>query len=166
MCSWPVLVVLFFIPAAAWAISNPLFAVPDEPAHVTKAVSIWYGELERPQHPPGTGLRTYPPPGLLDAEHPCFAFHADMTPTSARPAAGQPPGDRRGHAVGRLSRRSTSCSWVGRSRLFPNAFGIYLMRLVSALLCAVFLAAAVKALQTGGASRPGRGRRAGGGRRP
>lgn len=42
---WLVSFVLFFSLSAVWAISSPLFSVPDEPAHVVKAASLVRGEL-------------------------------------------------------------------------------------------------------------------------
>ncbi len=147
MRSWPALVALFLIPTAAWAISNPLLAVPDEPAHVTKAVSIWYGQFTGETPKPGTGLRTYRLPAKWDLRTPCYAFHWDQGPTSCGPLMSAD-----GH-VTEVSSYAGSypplyyalVGWPGR--LFASNAGIVLMRLVSALLCSAFLAGAVKALQ-------------------
>ena len=144
--SWPVLVLLFFVPAAAWAVANPLFSVPDEPSHVTKAVSIWYGDLSGKVTQPGTGVRTYRLPAFWAPHDPCFARQIDTGPASCPPVLSG------SHRVVDVSTPSGAypplyfalVGWPGR--LFPRAFGVYLMRLVSALLCAVFLAAAVRAL--------------------
>ncbi len=145
--SWPVLIALFLIPSSAWAISNPMFAVPDEPAHVTKAVATWYGQIGGRNTLPGTGLRTYRIPAYWAPVNPCFAFHADTRPNQC------PPNLQGSHRVTDVSTPSGAypplyfvlVGWP--SRLFADLTGIYLMRLVSALVCSMFLAAAVKALQ-------------------
>ncbi len=146
--SWPVLLVIFFVPAAAWAMASPLFSVPDEPAHVTKAVSIWYGQPFGRDTLPGTGLRTFRLPALWTPVRPCYAARPNTTVDTcsqtlqggtkvidvASPAGGYPP------------LYYVLVGWGGR--LFQTQFGVYLMRLASAGFAALFLAWAVKALQT------------------
>ncbi len=146
MRSWPMLIALFFIPGAAWAISNPMFAVPDETSHVTKAVATWDGQLEGRVTLPGTGVRTYRLPAYWAPVQPCFAFAPNTRPNQC------PPFLHGSHRVTDVSTPSGTdpllyfllVGWP--ARLFPDIFGVYVMRLVSALCCAVFLAAAVKAL--------------------
>jgi hypothetical protein len=146
--SWPSLFVLFFVPAAAWAMSNPLFSVPDEPAHVTKAVSIWYGQPFGRDTLPGTGQRTYRLPTLWNPVPPCYAGRPDTT-VDRCPAVLQ-GGDRvvdvSSPAGGYPPLYYVLVGWPGR--LFPRELGVYLMRLVSAAVGALFLAWAVRALQT------------------
>ena len=151
--SWPVLVVLFFTPAAVWAMSNPLLAVSDEPSHVTKAASIWYGQLEGRDTAPGTGRRTYRLPEVWALQPPCYMFHNDLLPNRcpAPVGAGTKVIDVPTNSGAYPPLYFALVGWPGR--LFPNAYGVRLMRLVGALLCAAFLAAAVKALQR--AVRPG-----------
>jgi hypothetical protein len=147
MRSWPALVALFLIPAAAWAISNPLLSVPDENAHMTKAVSIWYGQFDGRVAQPGTGARVYRLPALWALQTPCFAFHWDVGPSHCAAPIGTD------HHVTDVNSNSGAYpplyfALVGLpGRLFPRQAGLYLMRLMSALICAGLLAAAVKALQ-------------------
>jgi hypothetical protein len=151
--SWPALILLFFVMAGAWAISNPLFAVPDEPAHVVKAVAVWSGQLGGRDTQPGTGVRTYRLPSFWGRADICFATHPDTTPDAC------PPSFRGSHAVTDVSTAAGAYpplyyALVGwPSRLLSSTRAVSLMRLVSALLAAVLLAAAVRALAQ--AVRPG-----------
>lgn len=76
---------LVFLVSAAWAISTPLGASPDEPAHIIKAASVARGQLmgEITDTPGTTRVRV--PSGLAtSSEWPCFAFdstkEANCTP--------------------------------------------------------------------------------------
>lgn len=69
----------------AWAISTPVFAAPDEPAHVIRAASAGRGELlgrelrKRPPAPFADVLLVVSAPGIYEnsAEVNCFAFHSN-----------------------------------------------------------------------------------------
>jgi hypothetical protein len=142
------LVVLFWLPSAVWGLSGPLFSVPDEQQQVIKAVSIWYGQVSGE---PVTGqakvVRSYRVPAVWSNPQPCYAFRPNVTPNlCSTPMRGNP---------NRMARLSTYdggfpplyyalVGWAGR--LFPSSKGVRLMRLVSGLLSALFLAAAVRAL--------------------
>jgi len=75
---WITLIVsglLIFLVSAAWAISTPLGASPDEPAHIIKAASVARGQLmgEITETPGVTRVQV--PSGLAtSAKWPCFAF--------------------------------------------------------------------------------------------
>ena len=75
---WVTLVVsclLLFLVSASWAISTPLGASPDEPAHIIKAASVARGQFigEITEAPAVTRVQV--PSGLAAASKwPCFAF--------------------------------------------------------------------------------------------
>ncbi|HSO92128.1 MAG TPA: DUF2142 domain-containing protein [Arthrobacter sp.] len=75
---WVTLIVsclLLFLVSAAWAISTPLGASPDEPAHIIKAASVARGQFigEITEAPAVTRVEI--PSGLAAAaKWPCFAF--------------------------------------------------------------------------------------------
>jgi hypothetical protein len=145
----------------SWAIATPLFAAPDEPAHVVRAASIARGtitgEVVRQSTPAERGaFRPIDFNGAYRVRLPeifrsaytagCFAFQADKTANCASfrgsdrnvdvltTAGGQPPAY---YAV------------VGiLSRPFPNGTAmIYYMRLVSALMTCALLASAIASLE-------------------
>jgi len=151
--SWPALILLFFVMAGAWAISNPLFAVPDEPAHVVKAVAVWSGQLGGRETQPGTGVRTYRLPAFWGRANFCFATHSDTSPNACPPSF---TGSRQVTDVVTPSGAYPPLYFalVGwPSRLLSSTRAVSLMRLVSALLAAVLLGSAVRALRQ--AVRPG-----------
>ena len=95
----------------------------------------------RARHPARHRAAHLPPPGVLEPRRPLLRLQVRHRPGRVpAPAAGQPSGHRRGHAVRRLSPVLLRAGGLA-VRLFPHTFGIYLMRLLSALFCAAFLAA-------------------------
>lgn len=88
---WVTLIVsslFIFLVSAAWAISTPLGASPDEPAHIIKAASVARGQLigEMTEAPAVTRVQV--PTGLASSTGwPCFAFdstkEASCTPAIA-----------------------------------------------------------------------------------
>lgn len=139
-----------------WAISQPVFAGPDEPANVVRATALAHGQLtgNEPRGPVAGKLRRvedsvrivrapaiYASIGAV----PCFADHVDLLapclrfrgPTEdadvATYAARQPPAYYA--AVGPVS-------WVHRA----GTATVYLMRLVSAVITGALLATAITAV--------------------
>jgi hypothetical protein len=136
---------LFFAAFAVWSWATPLFGVPDEPVHEIKAVAVAHGQfLGTP-----AGSATDPdifvtvPALYADAGNvpDCFAFKASV-PASCAPA---PTGGSQPTSVDIYVGRYPPLYYlvVGLpSLLTTSVAGIYLMRLMSALVCALFLALA------------------------
>lgn len=136
---------------SAWSVASPLFSVPDEPAHVIKAVAIARGQLWGAPGTTATGqdvVRVRVPERLADGYRwpGCYNFEADVTADCApdeleggthevvigTPAGGYPP---LYYAV---------VGWP--SRLSTDAVAVRGMRLVSAAVCAALVTAAAWAL--------------------
>lgn len=133
----------FFVTFAAWSIANPLTAAPDEPAHITKAAAVVHGQLVGtmydPEHP-GWGTVEVPAVTGFTTQMPsCFAFKADVTAACMPTFHGDPAA-----TVQAVSTASTYnplyYAVVGLPSLAPTGSTIYLMRLVSAALCAAAMA--------------------------
>lgn len=126
----------------AWAVATPLFAAPDEPAHVIKAVATAHGEFTGSPSPgrAAAWIDFRIPTTVADAaaHGTCFAFHPDVS------AACQPTFTSHGGT-------STASTYVGRypplyylivglpSLVMHSPGVLYAMRLVSALLSSIFL---------------------------
>ncbi|MGO4473152.1 DUF2142 domain-containing protein [Arthrobacter sp. M-10] len=141
--AFPIIAVLSMI----WVFASPLMSVPDEPAHTIKAAAVARGELTGSS----TGKQgeqtivTVPRYISTISAQGCFAFKIAMTPACA------PPLD---PAARDLVQAQTSAgnynpmyyAMVGLpSRFMAGEPAIYLMRLISALICSVFLAATIGA---------------------
>jgi hypothetical protein len=126
--------------ATLWALASPIFSVPDENAHAAKAIAQVRGELVGHRVP---GVRQLvvdlPPSYAFSPQIQCFVYHPD------RPAnCGVELGDKTG--------TDWASTWVSTynpiyyyvvgwpSLMFGGSAGIYAMRIVSALLGALFLA--------------------------
>jgi len=138
---------LLFAFMAIWSLATPLFASPDEPAHVARAVSLvrggeLLGHSIRGANPAYTEV-TIP---ALYAEGPtyagCYAFK-DTVPASCNPALTAPDHNVVTRTyVGRYP--PLYYAIVGLPSLFTvSTAGLYLMRIMSDLLGAIYLALAV-----------------------
>ncbi|HET9058728.1 MAG TPA: DUF2142 domain-containing protein [Acidimicrobiales bacterium] len=148
---------LVFVLAALWALASPLGSSPDAPSQIARAASVVRGQWVGPSAPgPGSNVttlvrvpRTY---ALEAADSRCFMF---LEAVSAECATPQP-------VSGKLV---TVQSHVGRypplyyamvgwpSLLTYGAIGTYLMEMVSALICALFIALALTIATVYGRSR-------------
>lgn len=153
----PVLFLLFFLPGAVWALASPLFSVPDEPAHGIKAAAVWQGQLSgteviQPGGVPGTSFRV--PAVWAKAPHVpgCYAFYYKVTAECEVPFTGDTELADVATSAGHYPPLYYALVGWG-ARLSPGSLGMYLMRLTSAALCALLLAAAVRSLST--VLRPG-----------
>ncbi|TFD11995.1 DUF2142 domain-containing protein [Cryobacterium sp. TMT4-10] len=123
-----------------WALASPIFSVPDENAHATKAIAQVRGQVIG-YHVPGIKHTVVDLPAeySYDPQIQCFVFQ------SAQPAdCGVELGDPGGALWFN--------TWVGAynplyyyavgwpSLIFDGSTGIYAMRIVSGLLCSVFVA--------------------------
>jgi len=151
--TWALIVAVFFVPSAVWALSSPIYSVPDEPQQVAKAVSIWYGQFSgEPVAGQPSVVRSYRLPALwaTSSSTPgvCFAFHRDVTPDQCHDrlfTGGSSRVDVETYDGGFPPLYFALVGWAGR--LWPGQSGVYAMRLVSALLTAILLASALLALR-------------------
>ncbi len=139
--------VIAFLNMAAWSIATPLFASPDEPAQVARAVALVHGDLiGTTVKNAGTAITDITVPAVYSyrsgaAYGSCFVFQPRVPASCARPIT---------HSTAEVA----STTYVGRypplyyaivglpSLITSSSTGIYLIRLVSALLNAAFLALA------------------------
>jgi len=148
--------VAFFAATSVWSLATPLMASPDEPVHVAKAAAVVRGELTGrliggPSSPDGivTIPAAYADLGSLVK---CYQFHANK-PASCAPAY---KGSSKTVAMTIYNARYQPLYYaiVGIPSLFTDSsLGIYLMRLLSGALSALFLALAVMAAVTWSRSR-------------
>ncbi len=148
----------FAVSFVTWSLASPLGSIPDEPAHVIRAAAVWQGQMS------GDTVELPPDPSVPDLE---------ITATQVRVPAyygrlGELPGCHAGkpavaadcspslEADGTLIDTVTTAgiytpafyALVGwPSRMFSSSVGVYAMRAVSALVCAVLLTLALACLQ-------------------
>ncbi len=141
-----------------WAFATPLFAGPDEPVHVIKAVALWRGQLlgQLDTAPGAEEFAMVHVPGFYSVDRTlpkCFA-HKPLVPASCAPA---PPKVCR-HLAGSTA-PPCGVAFIYNARYpplyyaavgLPSLLGatdaaLYLMRALSGLYCAVFLALAFTA---------------------
>ena len=134
-------VLILFVCFGYWSIATPMFAVPDEPAHLVRAYGISTGDFSGQRQTDGEPI--YKVPKILTTEI-CFARNPDQTadclnfPTSneevltTSSAASYPP----------LSHIIFSIPFF-----FGNGLSsLYLSRLVGALICALLFALGLDSL--------------------
>ncbi len=146
---WAALVVLSAL-LGLWGLATPLFAVPDEPAHVLKSAAVVRGQLTGP---PGAPTAVDVPPALesIRLQAGCFAFQPEVTADCAPGYTGPTEGpDRRAFTqAGRYP--PGYYALVGLPTLVWTDLGVvHAVRGVSAALCAALLAAAVTAAASTG----------------
>jgi hypothetical protein len=144
-----VALVLTFLNFSAWSLATPLFASPDEPTQVARAVSLVRGELIGRTIGSASNANTgVTIPELYSLGGPyakCFAFKDEVAASCA------------GHLSGSRNEVKTT-TYAGRypplyyaivglpSLLTVSSSGIYLMRLTSDLMSATFLALAIMSI--------------------
>jgi len=145
---WLTSFAIILLLSLCWSFATPLFASPDEPSHVTRAASVARGQLlGRTPHP---SLQR----GELEVRVPtifgsggnigCLAFQPDQTANCIRFR-----GSTKISEVGTTAGRHPPLYYAAvgwPSLLYPSAFGVRVMRVISALLAAALLASAVTAL--------------------
>lgn len=146
-----VLVLLF----AGWAFATPLGSVPDEPAHIVKAASIWQGQLRGRQVP--LDPVNLPPDITAELLHAPFSYTVVYLNTCSAfdpdaPASCAPPMDTHDEIILAASAAGpypplfyALVGWP--SRLFSAPVGAYLMRLTSVAACAALATLALLALR-------------------
>ena len=138
-----VVLVLAFLNMAVWSLATPFFASPDEPAQVARAVALVHGQLiGKTVKNAGNAITdvTIPKVYAAGVEYGgCFTFKDTV---SAACAARLPRSTAEVRTVTYVGRYPPLYyAIVGLPSLFTTSGnGLYAMRLVSALLNAVFLA--------------------------
>lgn len=139
----------FLVLTISWALYNPLMATPDEPAHVQKAASVVRGQiLDADVLEDGT--IDIPEYFMDSALLSCYAFRWDATANcdiTGMQVDGRPDGMSQAYNSASLY-NPLYYAIVGLPTYLPeNLADFYLMRGLSSLLAAAFLALGVRALR-------------------
>jgi Predicted membrane protein (DUF2142) len=162
---WWTTFVLVACVAGLWALANPPFASPDEPAHLIRAVALDHGELtgktasrrlfEEAGRGDKTNLQVRVPEVFARVSRtgtPCFAFQPEVTAECLQVTGSS----RDAEALTTAARHPPAyyaiagvASWVPQ----PGSRTVYLMRFISVLLTSAFIATAMTALRRTAAPR-------------
>lgn len=137
---------LIFLYLAVWSLATPMYASPDEQAHVARAVALVRGELIGGTYKSASNAITLITIPFFYAEGgyyaSCFAYKGTVPASCAKP-------------LPQVAKDIPTATYVGRypplyyaivglpSLLTVSPTGVYLMRLISAFLNAIFLALAI-----------------------
>lgn len=136
--------VLVFLNMAAWSLATPLFAAPDESSHIVRAAAVVRGEIVG-SSVPGSPITSVTVPQLVADGIPeplCYLFRTAVPASCARPLTTNTKLVVTTTSVGRYP--PLYYAVVGLPLLVTvSTTGIYLMRLVNAVICAVFIGLAV-----------------------
>lgn len=148
---------LWFVPlllmCVAWTFATPMFAPPDEAAHVYRAAAIGRGQLSgKAVRTPLGSLNQVRVPGtygrLSDASA-CFTNRPDVPADCARRVAD----DAANRPALTIAGRYPPLYYLlvaPATRLFSPSVSIYVMRLVTSVVCAAFYALAFVSAQSVG----------------
>jgi Predicted membrane protein (DUF2142) len=141
--------------AGLWSLANPLFAAPDENSHVIRAIALDHGELTGDEQEARLrplldvtpeALKVRVPAIYVNEDSACFAFQPNTTAQCAHVEGSTRDVD----ALTTAGRHPPSyyavvgvASWVWR----PGPGVVYLMRFLSVLMSAAFIATALTALR-------------------
>lgn len=151
---WAVSFVIFFALGAAWSVSTPIGASPDEHAHFIRAAAVARGQIDGREvmvpHVVGGIEGDFAETGVqlprwyqdLKDVNACYVFNPEK-PASCAPALGHSQETTQvTTAAGRYNPAYyLAVGWP--SLVVPGVPGLYLMRLMSALICAALVASAV-----------------------
>jgi hypothetical protein len=160
---WWTSFVLVTLLTGLWVVANPLYAGPDEPAHVIKAVAVDHGQLTGKELSPRLrevfrderqDFEMVRVPAIygIASSSTCFSYERDFPANcldfsgsikevdDATYVARHPPAY---YAVVGIA------SWIGT----PGSGAVYLMRFISALMTSALLATAITALRRSTAPR-------------
>ncbi len=142
------LFIFFALAFSLWAVATPLMGYPDEPAHTIKAAAVVRGEVTVPPGQSfGHGVHVIVPAYIANLPaQTCFAFQRAQPADCAPPIPGNDTYD--AIAVTSAGTYNPMYYWIVGlpSLVMTGAPAIYAMRIVSALLSAVFFAAGFTAL--------------------
>jgi hypothetical protein len=135
--------------AAAWAVSTPVGAAPDEPAHLIKAAAVVRGEFIGTNDNSPNGQKVNVPAYIAyTPTQTCYAYNERATANCSKPLAG---------GEGKIVASATTAglynpiyyALVGwPSLLFHDDSGVYAMRIASGILASFFLALTVMFIST------------------
>lgn len=137
---------IYAVLAMTWALASPLFSVPDENAHITKAIALVNGQVEAKFTSDGTAFVDLPAEFSYNDSLVCYVRDADKAADCA-PSIGDPGG------------KLTFPSWVANynplyyalvawpTRILNGDPALYAMRAASVLISSLFVAAAAAAAQ-------------------
>ena len=128
-----------------WSLASPLMSVPDEPAHTIKAAAVAHGQfLGTSGQTQGEELQVVVPKYIAGTKSlTCFAFKVSVT---ADCSPGLNAGDVQPVTAGTSAGNYNPLYYlvVGLpSRVLSGEPAVYAMRILSGLLCSLFLAAAL-----------------------
>jgi hypothetical protein len=142
------LLLLIFAAISLWSLATPLMAFPDEPAHTIKAAAVVRGQITIEEGTSfGHGVHVRVPAYIANLHaQDCYKFRQD-TAANCAPTI---PSDANDEAIGVTSAGSYNPMYywiVGLpSLLLTGQPALFAMRILSALLSAVFYAAGFTAL--------------------
>jgi hypothetical protein len=161
---WFTSFVLVTLLCVLWAVADPLFAGPDEPAHVIKAVAVDHGQLTGKQLTQPLDSKQFQTveqvtfdvrvPEIFGSVGvvPCFAHHGDLLPPCLKFRGSTQDAD-----VPTYTARNPPAYYavVGlASRVHrAGAATVYLMRFITAAITGAFVATAITALRRSAAPR-------------
>jgi len=148
--------IVFFLSISVWSLATPLMSAPDEPVHVAKAAAVVRGQLTGKLLGGSMGVdgivkipSAYANLGNLVY---CYQYKASV-PASCAPKY-QPTKAIVSDTIYNARYQPLYYAIVGLPTLFTqSSLGIYLMRIVSALLSATFLALSIMAVVRWSSSR-------------
>ena len=137
--SWIALALL----STLWALATPLSAVPDEPAHFVKAASVVRGQFIGTVSPTGDELVQVPNYVGHSQALTCFAFQPATTANCSPAVSGNPWKTVDATTTAGLYNPVYYLIVGWPSLVFHDEVGLYAMRIVSGIVCALFLALAL-----------------------
>jgi hypothetical protein len=151
-----VVLILAFLNMAVWSLATPFFASPDEPAQVARAVALVHGDvIGRTVRNDGNAITDVTIPAVYAAGRSygsCFTFKSAVSASCAARLTKSTAEVKTITYVGRYP--PLYYAIVGLPSLFTtSSTGLYAMRLVSALLNAVFIALAAVSIVAWSRSR-------------
>ncbi len=138
-----VIFLLLSLLSTLWSLASPLMSIPDEPAHTIKAAAVARGQfLGTSGQTQGEQLQVVVPKYIADTQTlTCFAFKVIVT---ADCSPGLNSADRQPTTTGTSAGNYNPLYYLVTglpSRVFSGEPAIYAMRILSGLLCSLFLAA-------------------------
>lgn len=134
--------VAFSLMCAAWSLSTPISASPDEPAHIIKAASVARGQFIGTPSPDGE-LVQVPRYVAFTQSQTCFAFHPQVSASCSPVLSGAPDQMVSAPTTAGLYNPVYYAIVGWPSLFFPTSSGIYAMRIVSGIVTSLFLALTV-----------------------
>jgi Predicted membrane protein (DUF2142) len=152
---WWTTFVLIAAVGGLWALANPLFAAPDENSHVVRAVAIDHGQLTGREQNARLRQQLDVTPEALEVRVPeiyrneqsaCFAFHPDITAQCAH-VEGSTRDVKTLTSAGRHPPSYYAVVGTASWLYHPGSGVVYLMRIMSVLIMAAFIATTITALR-------------------